>query len=429
MVDRRAIILAIALLFILTAVAFSGCLEQKIINEKPVILIKYPSDGARVSGIFTISGTATDPDGNDSLLSIEVRIDNGEWKQAYGSSKWSFEIDTTQYENGEHEIQARAYDNVSYSDVASLNIYIDSWDEYQNVHRWAVFAASANRPDIKTKLGNGGLVLAEEMARYFIEHYSYPASHITILFDDGWIRDKNGEGERISTLQERGDRISGVSYGAATLNNIKQVLAGVIDKANAYDDSEVFIWMFNHGIGDEEKKYTGGKILEHSELILWDGVMSDDELGEILSPLHAKLCLIVDACYSGGFANRIIFNIPTLLNSKLPANGRIIITGTSKFTKGYASTTSGPLFTYLWFTGIKTGDADGFRAGLFERGRPTHLRFFKDGKVSVEEAFYFARYMLTTKEFRDYMWMQPQMSDRYPGNPPFRNRGEMLLGT
>ena len=44
-------------------------------------------------------------------------------------------------------------------------------------------------------------------------------------------------------------------------------------------------------------------------------------------------------------------------------------------------------------------------------------------------AFYFARYMLTTKEFRDYWCMQPQINDRYPGSPPVRNRGEMFLGT
>lgn len=429
MLNKRFTILAGILSFLILATLFSGCIEQEPINEKPFVIIDYPSDGATVSGILMVRGTAHDPDGNDTLLKVEVRVDNGEWETAYGANEWSFEIDTTVYDDGEHEVYARVYDGELYSETSAVTVFIKNEDRYQNVHRWAIFVATANRPDVDVKLGNGGLYLAEDMAKYFISSYNYPANHITILFDDGWIRANNGEGERVTTLQERTDRIPGVSYGAATIDNIEQVLTRIIETANLYDDSEVFIWMFNHGVGDIENKVTGGKVLEHSEILVWDDVIADNELGEMLSPLHAKLCLIVDACYSGGFANRVILNLPTLLRSNVPADGRIVITGASKFTAGYASSISGPLFTQLWFTGIKTGEADGFKKGVFARGKPTHLRFFRDGKVSVEEAFYFARYMLTTKEFKDYWCMQPQINDRYPASPPLKNRGEMLLGT
>ena len=40
------------------------------------------------------------------------------------------------------------------------------------------------------------------------------------------------------------------------------------------------------------------------------------------------------------------------------------------------------------FEGLTTGDADGFRPGLLSTGKPRKLNIFKDGKVSVEEAFY-----------------------------------------
>ena len=429
MAKGRVTLVACALLFMLLTVSFSGCLEQTPVNERPVVKIDYPNDGVTVSGIVIFSGTAFDPDGNDSLLTVEVKVDDGKWLEAYGDGNWSFELDTSLYGDGKHEFYTRAFDNVSYSENVELTFFVDNSDKFEDVHRWAVFVATANRPDVKVKLGNGGLTLAEEMASYFINNFGYPANHITILFDDGWVRANNGEGERVVTLQERPERLTGVSYGAATLDTVKSVLNSVVETANQYDDSEVFIWLFNHGVGDPENKLTGGKVLEHSEILVWDGVLSDYQLGDILNPLQAKLCLIVDACYSGGFANRVVFNLPTLLNSGLPEKGRIVITGASKFTTGYASTVTGPLFTQLWFNGIKTGQADGFRKGVFEKGRATHLRFFKDGKVSVEEAFYFARYMLTTKEFKDYRSMQPQMNDRYPGNPPVGNRGEMFLGT
>jgi len=62
-------------------------------------------------------------------------------------------------------------------------------------------------------------------------------------------------------------------------------------------------------------------------------------------------------------------------------------------------------------------------------GRPTRLRIFKDGKISVEEAFYYARYILRTEEnLKDYKKMEPQINDQYPHRGPLRSLGGMLLG-
>jgi len=117
------------------------------------------------------------------------------------------------------------------------------------------------------------------------------------------------------------------------------------------------------------------------------------------------------------------------LRSNIPRSGRVVISGASKFRPGYASTDQGPLFSLLWFDGLKTGEADGFRPSIGRSGRPTRLRIFKDGKVSVEEAFYYARYMLRTEEnFEDYKKMEPQINDQYPHGGLFRSMGGMLLG-
>jgi hypothetical protein len=96
---------------------------------------------------------------------------------------------------------------------------------------------------------------------------------------------------------------------------------------------------------------------------------------------------------------------------------------------GYTSITQGPLFTQLWFVGMVTGEADGFLPGFLKTGRPSILKMFKDGKVSVEESFYFARYILRNdKSLKDYNTMEPQINDRYPRlYILFNNRG-LILG-
>jgi len=64
-----------------------------------------------------------------------------------------------------------------------------------------------------------------------------------------------------------------------------------------------------------------------------------------------------------------------------------------------------------------------------KRGKPSWLNLFKDGKVSVEEAFYYARYMLrTNKAFEDYDTMEPQINDQYPYRGILRSKGGLFLG-
>ena len=59
----------------------------------------------------------------------------------------------------------------------------------------------------------------------------------------------------------------------------------------------------------------------------------------------------------------------------------------------------------------------------------TRFRRFKDGKVSVEEAFYYARYMLKTDEnFEDFKKMEPQINDQYPNKGLLRSFPGMVLG-
>ncbi|UCH72223.1 MAG: caspase family protein [Thermoplasmatales archaeon] len=430
--DKRIIVL---FLFIsLTLPLFSGCIvEEKNVNEKPTVEITYPIDGATVSSLVTISGTASDLDGDHTIHQVEIMINDDEWNTAEGTTKWSYDWSIYDIDDGLYTIHVRSWDGIDHSELKEITVKVDNPEVVDsNSHKWALFVAAANfAEDNESKLGNGGLNLAEDIATYLIGECEYSTSNIIILFDDGWIRKDNGYGERIKTLQQRKHDYD-ITYGGATKQNVIAAINHIVSESNKYPDSEVFVWMFGHGCGDEENNLTGGKILENSEIFLWDSTITDNELGILLSDLKSekkKTCIIIDACFSGGFADKTIYNFPTffLLRSGLPKSGRIIITGSSKFRIGYASTIQGPLFSFLWFEGIRTGNADGFRSGILDMGRQTKSRLFKDGKVSVEEAFYYARHVLRTDEtYEEYEKMEPQINDQYPGT--FINGAGMVLG-
>lgn len=413
---------------------FSGCLEEeRKINNKPSVKIINPKDGETVSKIVQIYGIASDPDDDKSIKRIEIMVNNSEWQVADGTTEWSYEWTVYDLENGYYDIQVRAWDGALYSDIDKITVKILNPIVEPGGNKWALFVMAANFPeDNESKLGNGGLYLAEEMAFHFIEKFNYPTSNIWILFDDGWIRSKNGFGERLSLLSER-PHIYNITYGSAKKENVISTLEYIIANANNFEDSEVFIWISGHGYGDIENNLTGGKVLERSAVYLWDEeLLEDRELGVILSSLKSnKVCIIIDACFSGGFADKSIYDFPTLflLRSKIPRPGRVVITSTSKFRAGYTSVTEGPLFTNIWFNGIKTGEADGFRSGFRNRGRPSRLGLFRDGKVSVEEAFYYTRYILRTDEnLKEYSQIEPQINDQYPRRGKIGSIRGLILG-
>lgn len=426
-------IIAITVLILLLITLVSGCFEEETsFNKKPKVVITHPIDNSIVSKIVTISGTASDPNGDQTIKLVEINI-NDTWIAVDGIEKWSYNWDTYSLEDGFYEISARAWDGNLQSDLFEITVKVDNPKVVEtDAHKWAVFTFVANFPEEnESKLGNGGFYLAEEMASYLIEEKGYPTSNIFILFDDGWLRSDDGFGKRLITLQERSSEYD-ISYAAATKKNFVSVIDYVVQSSNNFDDSEVFLWVSSHGCGDNENPFTGGKLFERSSIFLWDDTLEDNELGALLQNLKSEeTCVIVDACFSGGFTDKTIFNIPELFlfRSNIPKNGRVVISGASKFRVGYASVEAGPLFSMLWFYGMYSKEADGFRSGLFNRGKETRLDIFKDGIVSVEEAFYYAKYILRTeKELEDYSKMEPQISDRYPRRGIFGSSEGLILG-
>ena len=73
----------------------------------PTIVLSSPTNAGFVSGVVTISGTAAD---NLAVQKVEVRLDNGGWQTATGTTAWNFSLNTSNLLNGTHSLSARAMD-------------------------------------------------------------------------------------------------------------------------------------------------------------------------------------------------------------------------------------------------------------------------------------------------------------------------------
>ncbi|HEX08259.1 MAG TPA: hypothetical protein ENG38_00435 [Thermoplasmatales archaeon] len=89
----------------------------EVANNRPYCRIFKPKNGVVLSNTVTVNGVAGDPDGNNTLEKVEIKIDNGQWIKVSGTTSWSYQLDTTQFPNGQHTLYARAYDGEKYSGV------------------------------------------------------------------------------------------------------------------------------------------------------------------------------------------------------------------------------------------------------------------------------------------------------------------------
>jgi len=91
---------------------------------KPSCMIIIPLPNAKVRGLLDIRGNSSR--NGPSVILVEVKIDDRAWTKATGTRNWSYEVETKPLGNGRHNIQARAFDGVNYSESASVNITVDN---------------------------------------------------------------------------------------------------------------------------------------------------------------------------------------------------------------------------------------------------------------------------------------------------------------
>lgn len=105
---------------------------SKMLNAPPFCEISSPGEGDTLADWVTFRGNATDPDDNDSLLDVEIRLvrtdseyDSG-WLSVEGSINWSFVFNTSTVLNGEYRVEARSYDGRAYSNIEYITVTIEN---------------------------------------------------------------------------------------------------------------------------------------------------------------------------------------------------------------------------------------------------------------------------------------------------------------
>jgi predicted transcriptional regulator len=125
---------------LITAIVFDGmddghdAIEVHVFNEvenhAPQIEIVEPGHGDTVSGVVVIWMVAWDPDGNDEIENVWVRIDGGDLLEATFDMEdgegqwWYFEWDTTEVDNGWHDITAVVFDGIDDGhDIIEVHVF------------------------------------------------------------------------------------------------------------------------------------------------------------------------------------------------------------------------------------------------------------------------------------------------------------------
>jgi hypothetical protein len=98
-------------------------LKKGVINHLPSVNITTPSEGATLTGLVYINGTASDIDFLDTLT-VELAIDGTGWTPVQGNLTWTLGLDTTTISNGTHTITANAFDQTDHSEDFVINVTI-----------------------------------------------------------------------------------------------------------------------------------------------------------------------------------------------------------------------------------------------------------------------------------------------------------------
>jgi hypothetical protein len=91
---------------------------------RPKVSISSPGMLSEVEGEMTVRGRVAK--GTREVQRVEVRLDGGQWKNATGTSNWTFNINTRGLKNGRHTIYARAFDGKVYSPEAKVDVVVNT---------------------------------------------------------------------------------------------------------------------------------------------------------------------------------------------------------------------------------------------------------------------------------------------------------------
>jgi hypothetical protein len=97
-------------------------------NDPPFVSIDVPGNDSVVSGLQPIQGTAGDPDGDDTVDLVQIRIPGAilDWTTAEGTQSWSYLWNTTDLSDGDYTIWVRSFDGFLNSQVALITVHLNN---------------------------------------------------------------------------------------------------------------------------------------------------------------------------------------------------------------------------------------------------------------------------------------------------------------
>lgn len=96
--------------------------ENMGLNHPPEVFIEAPQEGDTVGDLLKAWGIAFDED--DNVQEVRLRIDDGAWQVADGTTRWSANISTDGLAEGAHMIRIIADDGIDISDIATVQFAV-----------------------------------------------------------------------------------------------------------------------------------------------------------------------------------------------------------------------------------------------------------------------------------------------------------------
>lgn len=196
--------------------------------------------------------------------------------------------------------------------------------------------------------------------------YHIPQSNITLIMGDGDNTAKDmmlndGRGFASSPTDLDGDGQKDLTL-AATVQNLNKTVQDL--KGRITPNDHLFIFITDHA----EPTPTGDV-----QLWLWGGeTLTAPQLATLLSPLQpASLCILMAQCYAGAFVNY------------LQGEGRVVTAACAADELSWACPDR-PYdeFVYHWTCAVARHD---------EKGNPIDADYNDDGRVTMDEAYRYAR--------------------------------------
>jgi N-acetylneuraminic acid mutarotase len=110
-------------------------------QERPRCTITSPVNGSTIDGLIQIRGNAIK--GSNPLSTIQINIDGSQWLNATGLETWSYTYDVSKLKNGNHRIEARAFDGFLFSNQTSIIINVQNPEPNVRVEQAAWWAPIA----------------------------------------------------------------------------------------------------------------------------------------------------------------------------------------------------------------------------------------------------------------------------------------------